>query len=106
MQRLLRSTFRSHERSVGSYADPVGQQLLRATTELASASGVRCDRIFSDHHSRVEAILEAAEEQFCDLVILGVEAQEVAGEAFLGQTARRVMQRSPVAVGVIVMPPR
>ncbi len=106
VQRLLRSTFRSHERSVGSYADPVGQQLLRATTELATASGVRCDRIFSDHHSRAEAILEAAEEQFCDLVILGVEAREVAGEAFLGQTARRVMQRSPVAVGVIVMPPR
>lgn len=106
VQRILRTTFRSHERSVGSYADPVGQQLLSGVVKLAAEVGVRCDRIFSDHHSRVEAILEAAEEQFCDLVILGVEAQEVAGEAFLGQTARRVMQRSPVAVGVIVMPPR
>jgi nucleotide-binding universal stress UspA family protein len=106
VQRILRTTFRSHERSVGSYADPVGQQLLSGVVRVAAEAGVRCDRIFSDHHSRAEAILEAADEHFCDLVILGVEGQEVAGEAFLGQTARRVLQRSPIAVGVIVLPPR
>ena len=106
VQRIFRTTFRTHERSVGSYADPVGQRLLSGVMKQADEAGVRCDRIFSDHHSRVEAILEAADEHFCDLVILGVEGQEVAGEAFLGQTARRVMQRSPVAVGVIVLPPR
>jgi len=33
-----------------------------------------------------------------------VEAQEVAGEAFLGQTTRRVLATSPTAVGVVVWP--
>ena len=106
VQRVFRSTFRSHERLVGSYADPVGVQLIDGVVAAAEEAGVRCDRIFSEHQSRAEAILDAATSNFCDLILLGVEAQEVGGEAFLGQTARRVMQQAPMAVGVIVLPPR
>lgn len=106
VQRVFRSTFRSHERLVGSYADPVGVQLIDTVVAAADESGVRCDRIFSEHQSRAEAILDAATSNFCDLILLGVEGQEVGGEAFLGQTARRVMEQAPMAVGVIVLPPR
>jgi len=104
VQRIIRSTFRSHERTVGSYADPVGQQLLQATMATAREAGVRCDRIFSEQSSKVEAIVDAAASQYCDLILLGVEAQEVGGEAFLGQTTRRVLATAPTAVGVVVWP--
>jgi len=106
VQRVFRSTFRSHERLVGSYADPVGVRLIDAVVTAADAAGVRCDRIFSEHQSRAEAILDAATANWCDLILLGVEAQEVDGEAFLGRTARRIMQQAPMAVGIIVLPPR
>ena len=103
VQRFIRTTFRTHERAIGSYADPVGVKLLDETESLAREAGVRCDRIFSNHHSRVEAILEAADQHFCDLVLLGAESQEVGGVAFLGHTARSVMQRSEIGVAVIAL---
>ena len=106
VQRVIRSTFRTHERLVGSYADPVGVQLIDSVVAAADEAGVRCDRIFSEHQSRAEAILDAASSNFCDLILLGVEAQDVGGAAFLGQTARRVMQQAPMAVGVVVLPSR
>ena len=106
VRRFVRTALRTHERIVGSYADPVGQQLIETTEALAAESGVRCERIFSTHQSRAEAILDAASTNWCDLVLLGVEGKDVGGAAFLGQTARRVLSDAQMSVAVMVLPPR
>ena len=106
VRRFVRTALRTHERIVGSYADPVGQQLIETTEALAAESGVRCERIFSTHQSRAEAILDAASTNWCDLVLLGVEGQDIGGAAFLGQTARRVLSDAQMSVAVMVLPPR
>ena len=67
---------------------------------------MRCERIFSTHQSRAEAILDAASTNWCDLVLLGVEGKDVGGAAFLGQTARRVLSDAQMSVAVMVLPPR
>ncbi len=103
VRRIIRSTFRTYERLVGSYADPVGERLIEAVEQRAVEADVRCDRIFSSHHSRSEAILEATEAHFCDLILLGAESKDVGGAAFLGHTARSVMQQSQTAVAVVVL---
>ncbi|MGA1185033.1 MAG: hypothetical protein ACO3WV_05805 [Ilumatobacteraceae bacterium] len=51
-------------------------------------------------------MLDAASTNWCDLVLLGVEGQDIGGAAFLGQTARRVLSDAQMSVAVMVLPPR
>ncbi len=106
VRRLIRTTLRSHERTVASFADPVGERLIDVAERAAHESGVTTQRAMVAHQSRGLAIVEAAQELDCDLVILGVEVQDAAGEPFLGQTAELVLSSTERAVALVALPPR
>jgi Kef-type K+ transport system membrane component KefB len=106
VRRLLRTTLRSHERTVGSYADPVGERMIDAAERAARESGVDARRVLTAHQSRAAAITAAAAQYRCDLVILGVQPQDAAGEPFLGQTAEQVLDTCDAAIVLVAMPPR
>lgn len=106
VRRILRTTLRSHDRIVPSYADPVGQRLTDAAERIARESGVDVRRLLVSHHSRGGAIVEAIDDNACDLVVLGAEVQDAAGEPFLGQTAEVVLSNSDVTVVVVALPSR
>jgi Kef-type K+ transport system membrane component KefB len=105
VRRLLRTTLRSHERIVGSYADPVGERLIGQVERSAREAGVAVRRVFMTHHSRSTAISTAVVEHACDLVVLGIETQDADGTPFLGQTAERVLDTCRGAVAIVALPP-
>jgi Kef-type K+ transport system membrane component KefB len=104
VRRIIRTTLRSHDRIVASYADPVGERLIDAAERVARESGVDVRRVLVNHQSRGGAIVETADEYRCDLVVLGAEVQDAAGEPFLGQTAEVVLVNSDVTVALVAMP--
>ncbi len=106
VRRIIRTTLRSHERIVASYADPVGERLIDAAERTARENGIDVRRVLVNHQSRGGAIVEAVDEHHCDLVILGVEVQDAAGEPFLGQTAEVVLSNSDAAVALVALPSR
>jgi nucleotide-binding universal stress UspA family protein len=105
MRRILRTTLRSYERTVGSFADPVGDRLMGQIEKAAETEGVECQRLMIAHGSRAEAIMDAARERTCDLVVLGAQVQDAGGTPYIGQTAETVVMDAPMTVTVIAFPP-
>jgi Kef-type K+ transport system membrane component KefB len=105
MRRILRTTLRSYERTVGSFADPVGDRLMGQIEKAAEIEGVECQRLMIAHGSRAEAIVDAARERTCDLVVLGAQVQDAGGTPYIGQTAETVVMDAPMTVTVIAFPP-
>ncbi|TVR27404.1 MAG: cation:proton antiporter [Ilumatobacter sp.] len=106
VRRIIRTTLRSHERIVASYADPVGERLIDAAERNARENGVEVRRVLVNHQSRGGAIVEAADDHRCDLIMLGVEVQDAAGEPFLGQTAEVVLSNSDASIALVALPSR
>jgi nucleotide-binding universal stress UspA family protein len=109
LRRILRTTWRSYERTVGSFADPagdpVGERLIDGIEREAAAEGVDTQRLMVAHGVRGEAIVAAARDGVCDLVILGAQVQDAAGEPYIGQTAETVLVEAPMTVAVVAFPP-
>jgi Kef-type K+ transport system membrane component KefB len=105
VRRILRTTVRSYERTVSSFADPVGERLIDAIEREASSEGVQCQRLMVADGSRAEVIVAAARDRTCDLVILGARVQDAAGSPHIGQTAETVLLEAPMTVAVVALPP-
>jgi Kef-type K+ transport system membrane component KefB len=105
VRRILRTTVRSYERTVGSFADPVGERLIDAIEREATAEGVESRRLMVTEGSRSEVIVEAARDRSCDLVILGAQVQDAAGSPYIGQTAETVLLEAPMTVAVVALAP-
>jgi Kef-type K+ transport system membrane component KefB len=117
VRRILRTTLRSYERTVGSFADPAGvpakdqarnqrgERLIDGIEREAAAEGVTTQRLMVANRARGEAIVTAARESVCDLVILGAQVQDACGEPFIGQTAETVLNGAPMTVAVVAFPP-
>lgn len=105
VRRFIRTTLRSHERTVGSFAEPVGERLIGQVERSARESMVAVRRVFMTHQSRATAIATAVVEHACDLVVLGIETQDADGTPFLGQTAERVLDTCRCAVAIVALPP-
>jgi nucleotide-binding universal stress UspA family protein len=71
----------------------------------AETEGVECQRLMIAHGSRAEAIVDAARERTCDLVVLGAQVQDAGGTPYIGQTAETVIMDAPMTVAVIAFPP-
>ncbi len=105
VRRFLRTTLRSYERTVGSFADPVGERLIGQVERSARESSVAVRRVFMTHQSRATSIATAVVEHACDLVVLGIETQDADGTPFLGQTAEWVLDTCRCAVAIVALPP-
>lgn len=104
-RRLLRTTMRSHERTVGSFAGDLRERILETAELSARESGVTTERIRITRESRGTGIVDSSKLQRSDLIVLGVAAQDVAGQAFLGQTAEFVLRNAECAVAVVALGP-
>ncbi len=86
--------------------DDVTHKLLASVSNTAHASGVWPRRLLVTHRSRGIAIIEAARRRQTDLVVIGVEAQDIAGAVYLGQTATHLLAASDIGLAIVAFGPR
>jgi Kef-type K+ transport system membrane component KefB/nucleotide-binding universal stress UspA family protein len=104
-RRILRTTLRSHERTVGSFAGDLRERILEIAEGAARQSGVRTERVTIERESRGPGIIDASKLHRSDVIVMGVAAQDVAGQAFLGQTTEFVLRNAGCAVVVVALGP-
>lgn len=62
------------------------------------------DEVIVKRGNPVEVILETANENDCDLIVMGTHGRGVLTDAMMGSTARRVVRRSQIPVLVVRLP--
>ena len=62
------------------------------------------DEILIRPGNPAEVIVDAAQEQNCDLIVMGTHGHGTFTEVFVGSTAKRVIKNSPIPVLVIRLP--
>ncbi len=102
-RRILRTTLRTNERTVGSFAGDFRERILESAEASATESGVFTERVTISREARGSGIIDASILHRSDLIVLGVAAQDVAGQAFLGQTAEFVLRNAGCGVVVIAL---
>ena len=68
------------------------------------SAGFTTDEIIVERGNPVEEIIKNAEEQNCDLIVMGTHGLGTLADVMLGSTARRVIGRSKIPV-LVVKPP-
>jgi Kef-type K+ transport system membrane component KefB/nucleotide-binding universal stress UspA family protein len=86
--------------------DHLSHKLMGSVSSAAHASGVWPRRLHVAHRSRGIAIIETARRRQIDLVVVGVEAQDIAGAVYLGQTATHLLAASDIGLAIIAYGPR
>ena len=76
------------------YAD----RCLAEVAALASANSVACTTIQLPHDRPYQAIIDAAEEHGCDLIVMGSHGRRGAERLLLGSEASRVLAHGKTAV--------
>jgi Kef-type K+ transport system membrane component KefB/nucleotide-binding universal stress UspA family protein len=104
-RRILRTTLRSHERTVGSYAGDLRERILEIAEGAARQSGVSTERVTIERESRGPGIIDASKLHRSDVIVMGVAAQDIAGQVFLGQTTEFVLRNAGCAVVVVALGP-
>jgi nucleotide-binding universal stress UspA family protein len=102
-RRAWRATMRTTERQVGSYAGNLSEQLFIDVEEAAALAAVSTRRVSIAHDSRGAAIVAASHQHRTDLIVLGVVAQNIAGQTFLGQTTEHVLRTATNGVVVVAL---
>ncbi len=102
-RRMWRATVRSSERTIASFAGSLTDRLFTDVEDAARESDVRVERISIAHDSRGAAIVAAAQEVRSELIVLGVSAQNVGGQAFLGQTTEHVLRSARSGIIVVAL---
>jgi len=67
-------------------------------------AGFITDEIIVEKGNPVEQILKQAEENKCDLIVMGTHGQGTLADVMMGSTARRVLRRSKKPVLVVRLP--
>ena len=75
-----------------------GDRCLAEVANLASAKGVACTTIQLPHARPSEAIIDAADEHACDLIVMGSHGRRGAERLLLGSEASRVLAHGKTAV--------
>ena len=78
-----------------------GQHIVDEHADLARSLGASVDTLVLEGASPSQCILELAERQEYDLIFMGINFRPVAGYAFLGHRAERVMRGAPCAAAVL-----
>jgi Kef-type K+ transport system membrane component KefB/nucleotide-binding universal stress UspA family protein len=97
---------RSRLASYWGASDPVAQRMFTSVADVAREAGIWPRRIITDNASRAAGILEVARRRDSDLVIVGVEVQDVSGAVHLGQTATLLLAEPDVGLLIVALGPR
>lgn len=86
--------------------DPVANRMFSSVSDVARAAGIWPRRIITDNASRPAGIIEVVRRRGSDLVIVGVEVQDVSGAVHLGQTATRLLVEPDIGLLIVALGPR
>jgi len=85
-------------------AKAVLDQFSKDAKSAQEGAGFITDEIIVERGNPVEQILKQAEENKCDLIVMGTRGQSTLTDVMMGSTARRVLRRSKKPVLVIRLP--
>lgn len=83
-----------YARSAAANADDT----LAKARKLAEAAGVACDTLYIKEQYPAEAIVAAAADSNCDLIVMASHGRRGIGRLLLGSQAHRVVTESKIAV--------
>jgi nucleotide-binding universal stress UspA family protein len=99
----------ARDQLIGKRKDRVAlREVLQAFSEEVNADAEESSFVTDDILIRpgapAEVIVETAQEQNCDLIVMGTHGLGVIADVLIGSTAKWVVRRSPVPVLVIRLP--
>jgi nucleotide-binding universal stress UspA family protein len=77
-----------------------GEAILKQATEDARVLGIDCEIVHSRHAHEHEAIIQAAHERSCDLIIMASHGRTGLSALLLGSVTSKVLANSKVPVVV------
>ena len=94
---------------IGKKRDHVAlKEVLEAFSEEAradtQAQAFVTDEVLIKHGTPAEAIVETAQKQNCDLIVVGTHGHGSFADVFVGSTAKWIIKHSPIPVLVIRLP--
>ena len=94
---------------IGKKRDHIAlQEVLEAFSEESKADAEEqpfvTDKVLIKNGTPAEVIVETAQEQNCDLIVMGTRGQGTLADVFVGNTAKWVIKHSPIPVLVVRLP--
>lgn len=86
--------------------DPVAHQMFSAVQEIAREQGVWTRRTAHTNASRAAGIAQNIDSRTGDLVVIGVEVQDVAGTVHFGQTVTLLLAEADLNLLIVALGPR
>lgn len=74
---------------------------LGAITEYAKAAGVRCEALHIGQYPPAATIVETADKQHCDLIVMGSHGRGALGQVMLGSVTTRVASTCSVPLLIV-----
>lgn len=105
----MRHYFEARNKLIGKKRDHIAmQEVIQAFSEEVNANKenrtFNTDEILIKDGVPAEIIVQTAEKQNCDLVVMGTHGHGAIADVLIGSTARWVIKHSPVPVLVIRLP--
>ena len=99
----------ARDQLIGKKRDHVAlKEVLEAFSEEAradtQAQAFVTDEVLIKHGTPAEAIVETAQKQSCDLIVVGTHGHGSFADVFVGSTAKWIIKHSPIPVLVIRLP--
>lgn len=91
---MLSDTKEQFEKDSRAHAD----QFLSVIEKAAAAAGVACDTAVATSDHPYEAIIQAAEERGCDLIVMASHGRKGLQGVLLGSETQKVLTHSPLPV--------
>lgn len=92
------------KRRDGTVVNEIIDQFRKDAKASLGGHSIPSDEVMVKKGNPVEIILETADENNCDLIVMGTHGQGSLADAMMGSTARRVVRRSQKPVLVVRLP--
>jgi nucleotide-binding universal stress UspA family protein len=105
----MRHYSEARDKLIGKKRDHIAmKEVLQAFSEEAKADAEDqtfvTDEVLIKSGAPAEIIVETAQEQKCDLIVMGTHGQGALADVLIGSTAKWVIRQSPIPVLVIRLP--
>ena len=88
------------------HVEALAAKYLDAAKEFASAAGVSCDTMHLAHDQPYVAVIEAAKQKSCDLIVMASHGRRGISAIVLGSETLKVLTHSTIPVLVVRVSPR
>jgi nucleotide-binding universal stress UspA family protein len=95
--RQMSEAFAKHAEQIKKHA----AQVLDRAADAAKAAGVACNKIQVEHDSPYEAIIAAAKDNACDLIVMASHGRGGVSAVLLGSVTSKVLTHTKIPVLVV-----